>query len=251
MTAAEIMFRGGARRVSLALQGPSQASSDGRALVNAGWLDARHLPAFLNLQALLGQLDDAWRVFVAEILGGEGTLQAFLNRPASLNFHHNWAGGLLTHTVDVAVDCAQVCDRRPDADRSLTIAAALLHDVGKCIEYEPCRYGFRRSAAGEREMHKTLGVRMIERAAQRCHATEPMVSRLVHCVVAANGPDYMGLPRLKMLEAVLLQTADARSAFIDPTSRWTEKVEQQCRPMTRAEKYGRGVWSVRRMPLAT
>jgi len=180
------------------------------------WLDPAQHGLFDELVRLVGQLDAPYRDLVQEVFRDDEMLSAFLDRPASLGFHHNKRGGLLAHTLEVALDCEQACSRYPGVNASLTVAGALLHDVGKCQEYQqnsPNRY--RRSHSGELEMHKTQGVRIVSIAAHQCHADPLMASEICHLLMAANGPQYMGLPNVKMAEAAILQSADGRSSSVN------------------------------------
>jgi 3'-5' exoribonuclease len=54
----------------------------------------------------------------------------FIQCPASLNHHHNYAGGLIEHSVEVAEKFANET-ARTQRDRDLAVVAALLHDIGK------------------------------------------------------------------------------------------------------------------------
>jgi putative nucleotidyltransferase with HDIG domain len=180
------------------------------------WLDPAQHSLFDELVRLVGQLEAPYRELVLEVFRDDEMLWAFLDRPASLGYHHNKRGGLLAHTIEVALDCEQACSGYPGVNASLTVAGALLHDIGKCLEYQqnsPNRY--RRSHSGELEMHKTQGVRIVSIAAHQCEADPLMVSEICHLLMAANGPQYMGLPNVKMAEAVILQSADGRSSSVN------------------------------------
>jgi putative nucleotidyltransferase with HDIG domain len=180
------------------------------------WLDPAQHCLFDELVRLVGQLEAPYRELVLEVFRDDEMLSAFLDRPASLGFHHNTRGGLLAHTLEVALDCEQACSCYPGVNASLTVAGALLHDIGKCQEYQqnsPNRY--RRSHSGELEMHKTQGVRIVSIAAHQCDADPLMASEICHLLMAANGPQYMGLPNVKMAEAAILQSADGRSSSVN------------------------------------
>jgi putative nucleotidyltransferase with HDIG domain len=60
--------------------------------------------------------------------------------PASINYHHNWKGGLLQHTIevhDIAITIAQnVRNRDRPVDMDSIRASAILHDLGKMFLYE-------------------------------------------------------------------------------------------------------------------
>ncbi|MFZ4480986.1 MAG: HDIG domain-containing metalloprotein [Rhodoferax sp.] len=180
------------------------------------WLDPAQTGLFSELCRLVGQLDAPYRELVQQVFRDDDILQAFLDRPASLGFHHSERGGLLAHTLEVALDCEQACKRYPCVNASLTVTAALLHDIGKCHEYLRHPSGrYERSQMGTLEMHKTQGVRIVTIAAHLCQADALMVSEICHILVAANGQQYMGLPTLKMAEAAIVQSADGRSASVN------------------------------------
>jgi putative nucleotidyltransferase with HDIG domain len=181
------------------------------------WLkDAGQKTDYAEFCRLVGLMETSYSNLVHEVFSNDTLLQAFLNRPASLAHHHSTLGGLFAHSVEVALDCEQACVRRPSANASLTVAAALLHDIGKCEEYQQMASGkFYRGSTGELEMHKIQGVGIVKLAGDRCNADPMLISEIVHCMSAANGPEYMGLPKQKMLEAVILQTADSRSSLAD------------------------------------
>ena len=179
----------------------------------AHWLTADALPRFNTLRRLVESLHACYAELVLGIFADDQILAAFLQMPASLRHHHNHAGGLLKHTVDVALDAEQACLNRSEVNRSLVITAALLHDVGKTLEYSMDDGGcFGRTRNGELEMHKLQGAKLVWLAQSRCNSPDHMVSEIVHCITACRGPEHMGLAWPKMPECVLVQTADGRSA---------------------------------------
>jgi 3'-5' exoribonuclease len=54
----------------------------------------------------------------------------FFQAPASLNHHHNYAGGLLAHTVEVA-EIVSTLPLKTQIEKDLAITGAILHDIGK------------------------------------------------------------------------------------------------------------------------
>lgn len=91
----------------------------------------------LNLCRLLGRLrslvimEFAWGLFADRRVS-----EAFVQAPASRAHHHAWPSGLLEHSLEVAQMVENQLDQPlfislSDAERDLTILAALLHDVGK------------------------------------------------------------------------------------------------------------------------
>jgi 3'-5' exoribonuclease len=84
--------------------------------------------------------------------------------PGAPESHHDYAGGLLEHTVGVATICRELCQLHPRLRADLLLAAALLHDVGRTAELESGP-GFRQTAEGRLLGHVQLGVRLIEERA--------------------------------------------------------------------------------------
>jgi 3'-5' exoribonuclease len=85
--------------------------------------------------------------------------------PAGPDAHHDYAGGLLEHTVGVATICRELCQLHPRLRGDLLLAAALLHDVGRTTELAPGP-GFRQTAEGRLLGHVHLGLRLIEERAE-------------------------------------------------------------------------------------
>jgi 3'-5' exoribonuclease len=84
--------------------------------------------------------------------------------PAAPDGHHDYAGGLLEHTVGVATICRELCQLHPRLRADLLLAAALLHDIGRTVELAPGP-GFRQTAEGRLLGHVHLGLRLIEERA--------------------------------------------------------------------------------------
>lgn len=64
------------------------------------------------------------------------TRESFFRAPAAKRIHHNYPGGLLEHTCFVADICLKAAGSYPIIHRDLLLAGALLHDVGKIMEYK-------------------------------------------------------------------------------------------------------------------
>ena len=99
--------------------------------------------------------------------------------PAAPDGHHDYAGGLLEHTVGVATICRELCQLHPRLRADLLLAAALLHDIGRTVELAPGP-GFRQTAEGRLLGHVHLGLRLIEEHAGALEADAR--AELLHAV---------------------------------------------------------------------
>ncbi len=70
------------------------------------------------------------KVFTDEIRG------KFFRAPAAKTIHHNYCGGLLEHTLSVVDLCSKVAEEYQELNKDLLLTGALLHDIGKIVEYE-------------------------------------------------------------------------------------------------------------------
>ena len=60
----------------------------------------------------------------------------YLYYPAAVRIHHEFGSGILHHSVTMAETADAIAKIYPQVDRDLLVAGALLHDIGKTIEYE-------------------------------------------------------------------------------------------------------------------
>src|SRR5262249_827424 len=104
---------------------------------------------------------------------------AMRTRPATLDGHHSYAGGLLEHTVGVATLCRETAQLHQRLRADLLLAAALLHDIGRTLELGPGPV-FRQTGEGRLLGHVHLGLRLVE---ERAGALDPGVrAELLHAI---------------------------------------------------------------------
>jgi 3'-5' exoribonuclease len=147
-------------RLQLAVRSLEPAVADVVALTPGLRRDADELDGFLEF--LGGEISHpGLRAVVGRFLDDAAFRSRLRELPASPDVHHDYAGGLLEHTVAVTTICrdtAQVHNRlRPD----LLVAAALLHDAGRTLELGRAPT-FRPTEEGRLLGHVQLGIRLIE-----------------------------------------------------------------------------------------
>ena len=128
--------------------------------------------------------------------------------PAS-ETHHDYAGGLLEHTVAVATLCREAAQLHPRLNSDILLAAALLHDVGRTETFRP---GVTIAVSDEGRMlgHVLAGVRMIDAAARDAGLADDVLLPLLNAVAGHHGP--LEGRRLETPEAVALYHANSLDA---------------------------------------
>ena len=150
------------------------------------------------------------RIFADEFL------EQFVRAPASMWLHCNWVGGLAEHTLNVMRICEFLSISYPRLDRDLLVAGALMHDIGKVLEYD-VKTSIDVSEEGMLRGHIIIGAEMVSRA---CDSIEGMPDNLrlkiIHMVLSSHGELEMGSPKKPQFpEAVALHFADDIDAKLE------------------------------------
>jgi 3'-5' exoribonuclease len=139
------------------------ADADPAALAPALRRDVEELDGFLEF--LAGELSHPGLEATVTRFMGDGEFRERLRRlPAAPGQHHDYAGGLLEHTVGVATLCREATQLHPRLRSDLVLAAALLHDAGRTVELVPGP-SFAQTAEGRLLGHVHLGLRLVEERA--------------------------------------------------------------------------------------
>jgi len=142
--------------------------------------DADELDGFLEF--LAGEVaHPQLRRTVAAVVDDQRIRRLLRALPAAPEQHHDYAGGLLEHTVAVATICRELAQLHERLRADLLLAAALLHDAGRTAELEPAP-GFRPTPEGRLLGHVHLGLRLIEERAAALDAE--LRAELLHAVAA-------------------------------------------------------------------
>ena len=128
--------------------------------------------------------------------------------PAAVSVHHDYASGLLMHTVSMADLAIFLADYYEDVNKDILLTGVLLHDMGKTIEFEgPVIYKY--SLTGKLLGHISIMVSEIRRAAEGLKITSEVPILLEHMVLSHHGYPEFGSPVLPMTkEALLLSLID-------------------------------------------
>ena len=139
--------------------------------------------------------------------------------PAAVTVHHGYRGGLLEHVLKLA-EVGEHLARAYEADSSLLLAGAVLHDLGKVEELDydgATTYSTRGNLLG----HITLGVLMVRDAIRQIDGfPDDLRTRIEHLIVAHHGSREHGSPVEPMsVEAFIFSAMDDLDATLNQVRR--------------------------------
>jgi 3'-5' exoribonuclease len=151
----------------------------------------------------------------------------FKKTPAARKHHHNYLGGLLEHSLNVAKLCDKICEFYP-LDRDLLISGALLHDLGKTKEYT-LKASVDVSSEGRLIGHLPLTMEMVRlKMTGVADLSEERMNMISHMMLSHHGELEKGSPKEPAFpEAVALFHADYMDAFVKNTLQELEEVDEE------------------------
>jgi 3'-5' exoribonuclease len=166
---------------------------------------------------------------------------ALKRAPATLNKFHPFVGGLLEHTLSVTQVCLWLVERyagyysevKPPLNKDLVVAGAVLHDLGRVLEYSDDVLSPQPTVPGRLVGHLFLGRDLVRDTARELGDVNPeLVQLLEHLVVThLNLPEW-GSPRLPLIpEALILHHADDLDAKLEMYARCLSR-DQAAGPFT-------------------
>lgn len=154
--------------------------------------------------------------------------------PGGHSQHHDLKGGLLMHTVCVAINCLSDYQNYSNIygadfiNLSLLLSGALIHDIGKCYELEydgmgGCKY----SDQAALENHTLIGMSLVDRAAVELGYGEcEEVKELRHLIASHHDKLEWGAAiRPATIEAIILARADEKDALVNKFFKKTSDIE--------------------------
>lgn len=159
-------------------------------------------------------------------------VRLFKAAPAAKKMHHAYIGGLLEHTLSMAILVDRLAGHYTGVDRDLLLTGAILHDIGKIREFEFSSY-IDYTSEGRLLSHIVIGLQIIDEKMKLIKDfPEEQAVLLKHLVVSHHGVKEFGSPELpKTIEAVLLNHIDEIDSKVkgirefmaseDPNASWT------------------------------
>lgn len=139
-----------------------------------GLADEVHDPglrALLDAMTADAALADAWRTV-----------------PCTRSGHHAYLGGLVEHTVGVAMLCQGLCTWHPRLDADLLVSAALLHDIGHTRNWHVGPATVEQTDEGKALGHLAIGQQMVDQAARASGLPDDRRLALLHAISWHHGP---------------------------------------------------------------
>jgi len=166
------------------------------------------------------------RLLLLSFFNDKEFTRRFAYAPAARSIHHNYAGGLLEHTLEVIQICRDLARLYPDHLRlDLLLTGAILHDVGKIEEYDPASFDFEFSDRGKLIGHISIGKEMLDQKISQIPSFPPQLKlELQHMILSHHGMREWGSPEVpKTIHAFTLFHADLVSARLNQFIRLMEK----------------------------
>jgi 3'-5' exoribonuclease len=188
-------------------------TSDPAQFLPVAYRDMEELDGFL--EHLSREVYDAdYRRLLDAFLGDDAFRAEFRRAPCTRSGHHAYLGGLIEHTVAVGTLAFETCALHPRLNSDLLLCAAILHDVGKTLEFD-LGAEIALSDAGALLGHVALGQQLVSERAHRLEDfPEAKLHALSHCILAHHGADALPGRRFRSAEALALHRLNALDAGV-------------------------------------
>jgi 3'-5' exoribonuclease len=158
--------------------------------------------------------------------------------PATQRHFYPFAGGLLEHLLSVTHTCLHLADKyvghysdlQPPLNRDLVVAGAILHDIGRTIEFNEDVQNVQPTVSGRLLGHLFLGRDLVRDTARELGDVNPeLVQLLEHIIITHLSLPEWGSPKLPLIpEVLIIHHADDLDA----------KMEMYVRCLTRDKEPG-------------
>lgn len=166
--------------------------------------------------------------------------ELWLHVPGAISVHHNFIGGTLVHSYNVAKIAKSIAGNLVGANEDLAVVGAMLHDLGKLFTYTMKGINIEKTANGRLYEHLFIGAEFIGNFAdEQVDTDDPYiygkVRLLRHIILSHHGRLEYGSPVTpQCIEAYIVHYADSLDATNEQlrvatknapeTTNWTEKL---------------------------
>jgi 3'-5' exoribonuclease len=187
------------------------SDAEAAAFLPSSYRDLDELDGFL--EHLCGEVyDRRYRALLDRLLTDAPLRAAWRRAPCTRAGHHAYLGGLLEHTVAVAMLAHELCQLHPRLNSDLLLTAAVVHDLGLTRSFT---YGAEIGLSEEGRLlgHLVIGERILSpRAAESLDEQRQLA--LLHCVLCHHGPSAAPGGRFGSAEAAALFRINALDASV-------------------------------------
>jgi 3'-5' exoribonuclease len=153
--------------------------------------------------------------------------QTLQSLPATDGKFYPFRGGWLEHVLSLSKSCMLLCDHylkqyhgvEPTLDRDLVLAGAMLHDIGRTLEFttDPLGILIQPTVPGKLFGHVMLGRDLVRQTAlQQGDLAPDFLERLEHLILSHLVHPEWGSPRLPLIpEVLILHHADDLDAKLE------------------------------------
>lgn len=181
-----------------------------------------------QLQSLVASVED---IFLKKLLtyffSSSDWWTRFQQAPAAKGIHHAYIGGLLEHSLSVAIIADFMSAHYIGVNRSLLVSGALLHDIGKIEELQSTAGLVDYTVQGRLKGHIVMGSEIVAHAAGKIKDfPEVTLQQLQHIIISHHGRHEFGSPTLPMtVEALILSFIDDLDSKINVTEQLRRKMD--------------------------
>ena len=146
--------------------------------------------------------------------------------PAGKMWHHDFVGGLLEHVLSLIAMSKTVKQSHPELNLDLLIAACILHDIGKVVEYERLEnFSIGITTPGRLFGHISIGFLMVEKKiSEISNFPNDLRLRMLHIILSHHQKLEHGSPVTPMIpEAIAFAMIDDTDATIQHNLQLVEK----------------------------
>ena len=146
--------------------------------------------------------------------------------PAATRNHHDYYCGLLHHTTSMLDLAKSISDLYSDVDRSMLYAGAILHDIGKTVEFSsPVLPKY--TVEGKLIGHISIMNAYVKETANKLNIDNERVMLLQHLVLSHHGKNEFGSPIVPLtLEAEILTFIDNLDSRINMIVKATNEINE-------------------------
>ena len=163
-----------------------------------------------EFRALLAEMREPLKSFLDAVFFKQGLWKKFMAWPAAVSMHHAYVGGLLEHSLAVALGAKALArhyaDRGYPVDVDLATAGGLLHDLGKLDSYS-LNPAPQMTIPGNVAEHIVLGYHRFMALAEQEGLDGKVALALGHIIVSHHGRREYGSPVLPATQEALIVAA--------------------------------------------